>query len=148
LHGFLAGIGPDHHGRHIGAVLSFSDREIESIHDFIQWLFPLPEPSRAQPSAPVLSEQEIAAIRADAAAQAGLLAGRDRMLAFYRESRGWLCQSDHNHLRITRIIRSLRLLHGEEDAHAFYDAVMRWQADAGAPVAPGNLAFWHAALTD
>ena len=32
------------------------------------------------------------------------------MLVFYRDTRHWRAPVDHNHLRITRIIRSLRLL--------------------------------------
>lgn len=35
----------------------------------------------------------------------------------------WLTRFDHNHLRITRIIRSLRVLGLEEEALAFYDII-------------------------
>ena len=38
-------------------------------------------------------------------------------------SERWLTRFDHNHLRITRIIRCLRVLGLEEEARAFYDAI-------------------------
>lgn len=38
-------------------------------------------------------------------------------------SQNWLTRFDHNHLRITRIIRCLRVLGLEDEAIAFYDAI-------------------------
>ena len=38
LHAFLAGAGVDSRGRSIEMVLALSDAELESIHDYIQWL--------------------------------------------------------------------------------------------------------------
>jgi hypothetical protein len=40
--------------RSIDKVLTFDDTALERNHGLIQWLFPLPEPSRAQPSSPIL----------------------------------------------------------------------------------------------
>ncbi len=58
LHAFLAGAGVDSQGRSIEMVLALSDDELESIHDYIQWLFPLQTRSSAQPLAPVLTHDE------------------------------------------------------------------------------------------
>jgi hypothetical protein len=69
---FLEGKGKDASGRSIDDVLAFDDDALETNHDFIQWLFPLPEPSRAQPSSPILTVQEVTAIRASSAAQENL----------------------------------------------------------------------------
>ena len=52
---FLEGEGPDDRGRSLFDVLAFDDAALERNHDFIQWLFPLPEPSSAVPDAPVLT---------------------------------------------------------------------------------------------
>ena len=43
--GFLEGKTPDHRGRTLSMVLAFSDERAEQTHDYIQWLFPLDEPS-------------------------------------------------------------------------------------------------------
>jgi len=60
---FLSGSGSDHRGRFLEDVLAFSDNELESRHDFIQWLFPLDTPSAAVPGSPVLSSEDIKEIR-------------------------------------------------------------------------------------
>ena len=105
---FLEGSDPDAHGRFIEEILAFDDNRIEGTHNFIQWLFPLTEPSRAQPQSPVLGEGEADLIRQSNLAQQNLLLATERMLAFYRLNKRWLARFDHNHLRISRIITSLR----------------------------------------
>lgn len=127
-------------------MLAFDDARIEAVHDFIQWLFPLPEASRAVPGAPVLGAVEAAAIRADSQALAGLRAGLARMTRFYAETDGWLVGFDHNHLRITRIIAAVRSLLGREEAAAFHAAVTARNTAAGTPVNGDSLRHWGRAL--
>jgi hypothetical protein len=146
IHAFLTGRGRDGRGRSLAEVLAFDDARIEGVHDFIQWLFPLDEPSRAVPGAPVLGAAEAAAIRADPAARAGLLAARDRMLRFYSQTGGWLTPFDHNHLRITRILTALRDLVGPEEARAFHERIVALDQAAGSPVNPGSLDYWRRAV--
>jgi hypothetical protein len=131
LHAFLAEAARDSRGRLAADVLGFSDEPLEKVHDYIQWLFPLPIRSGAQPGAPVLTQAEIDAIRADPSAQDTLRRAAGRMLRFYRDSRWWLTPYDHNHLRITRIIHSLRILTGPEEAQRFHKAVLVLNDAAG-----------------
>ncbi|MDB5721801.1 MAG: hypothetical protein JWP15_2419 [Alphaproteobacteria bacterium] len=145
LSDFLAGVSVDAQGRALADILAYSDAELERRHDFIQWLFPLPDPSRAVPGSPVLSGGDIAAIRASDPARRNLEAAAGRMLAFYEANDHWLGSHDHNHLRITRIIRSLRLLVGDSEANGFRDSVRSLAAAAGASINPTTLAFWDAA---
>lgn len=142
LHAYLAGVGRDGRNRTIEEVISLPNAQIEAVHDFIQWLFPLPTRSMAQPDAPVLSGPEIAVIRADPDAAANLARATERMLRFYRETNGWLAPYDHNHLRITRIITSLKLLAGPDAARAFHRAILARHEAAGAPVNARSLRFW------
>ena len=148
LHAYLSGIGRDGKNRSLGEVLDLPNVPLEYIHDYIQWLFPLTTPSGAQPMAPVLNAAEIRAIRADPRAQANLDRAAQRMLTFYRQTRGWLRRSDHNHLRITRIIQSLRILVGDETAREFHDEITAMVTEAGSPVDPANQAYWTRALED
>ena len=62
---FYRGLAPDSEGRTLADLWAFSDREMEDIHDFIQWMFPLREPSRFNPDAPLLTAADIAAFQAD-----------------------------------------------------------------------------------
>ncbi|HXF54312.1 MAG TPA: opioid growth factor receptor-related protein [Hyphomicrobiaceae bacterium] len=146
LLGFLAGEGRDGAGRTLEEVLAFDDRAIERHHDFIQWLFPLPEPSGANPAAPVLTAAEIAAVRADPGLQAAIKRALQRMSAFYAATSHWLVPDDHNHLRITRIIRSSGLLLGREAAEQFYRLVLARNASTASPVSERSRQFWRTAL--
>lgn len=139
---FLTGTGTDGAGRDVFDVLAMDDQSIEQVHDFIQWLFPLRERSGAQPNAPVLTLDDVEAIRDSAAAQAALAAATDRMTVFYLRNGHWLTASDHNHLRITRIIKSLRLLSGDEPADTFRARMLAQVEAAGSPVGKPTLGFW------
>lgn len=144
LAAFLHGDGIDDAGRRVAQVLASGDRALEEQHDFIQWLFPLREPSRAVAAAPVLLDEDVRLIREDAGAQANLRTAAERMLAFYRDTRGWRDWSDHNHLRITRIVRSLRLLVDDDAADAFRDGVLALAGPSPA-INPRTLEYWAAA---
>lgn len=139
---FLTGAGTDGAGRDIFDVLAMDDAAIEQGHDFIQWLFPLRERSGANPNAPVLTDDEVEEIRESPAAQASLAAGTDRLAVFYQRNGHWLTASDHNHLRITRIIKSLRLLRGDELADAFRTFILARAEEAGSPIGKPTLGFW------
>ena len=142
---FLEGEGSDARGRSLFEVLAFDDAALERTHDFIQWLFPLPEPSGAVPDAPVLTTDDMQAIHDSILAQCALAAATDRMEAFYRATHGWLQPHDHNHLRITRIIRSLRLLRGDGEADAFRAAILSMVEAARAPVSARSRGYWSTA---
>jgi hypothetical protein len=141
-------LGKDGRGRSAQDVLAFDDNRLEAVHDYIQWLFPLRTRSMAQPGAPVLSEAEAAAIRSDPRAGAALRQASETMLGFYGRYDGWLTWADHNHLRISRIIRSLRDLLGEEAARGFHEAILKRHEAAGRPVNPTSLRYWRDALED
>ncbi|CAN5303700.1 hypothetical protein BH10PSE1_BH10PSE1_13220 [soil metagenome] len=140
---FLNGAGRDGAGRTLQAVLAFDDAALEHHHDFIQWLFPLPEPSRAVPGSPVLTEEERVAISGSAAALANLAAAAGRMSAFYEATDHWLVSQDHNHLRISRIIRSLRLLVGNTAADHFRAARLADVSAREGQVNPVSLEHWR-----
>ena len=142
---FLEGEGPDPRGRTLFDLLALDDVRLESSHDVIQWLFPLTEPSEAVADAPVLSPEDVAAIQTSSMAQCALAAATDRMDAFYRNTFGWLMPSDHNHRRITRIIRSLRLLRGDDEADAFRAAILARVEATRAPISARSRGYWATA---
>jgi hypothetical protein len=135
---FHKGEGPDNRGRTLDAILAWDDGRLEAVHDYIQWLFPLDEPSRFNAAAPLLTPADRAAFRQPALA-ASLRRALERMLAFYGlalqptapprltrsdgwqdRSAEWLHPGNHNLLRLTRIIRSLALLGQPDLARALY----------------------------
>src|ERR1700738_3640313 len=64
-------------------ILLWDDERLEMVHDYIQWIFPLPERSGATPWAPVLTQASISAIRSTPEMQHRLRSGYLRMLKFY-----------------------------------------------------------------
>lgn len=142
---FLEGEGADSRGRTVFDVLAMDNDALERTHDYIQWLFPLDEPSMAVPDAPVLTPEDVRAIRESPLAPCALAAATDRMEIFFRRTAEWLRPHDHNHLRITRIIRSLRLLRGHEEADAFRASVLKRVEAARAPVSARSLGYWMTA---
>lgn len=148
IQSFLEGSGADHRGRKLEDILKFDDSALESVHDYIQWLFPLPEQSAFNPHAPVLSAGDIAALKASSVAKANLVRAARRMEGFYERNKGWLAYRDHNHLRITRIIRSLLLLAGGNEAQHFRDKIERLVESAGNPVASEARRYWKDAMTE
>jgi opioid growth factor receptor-like protein len=135
---FYEGSAPDDRGRFLDDVLQFDDAQLETVHDFIQWLFPLPERSGANPSAPILDAAAIGQFHRRPELRAALRRSLGRMLEFYGfecigaaiaksasfpGTSGWLHPANHNHLRLTRILRSLRVLGETQAARALFEAL-------------------------
>ncbi len=116
---FLEGSGTDSRSRRLVELLQFDDDEIEYTHDFIQWMFPLKEASGSNFSAPTLLDLEVEVIRSSAKCQQNLETSASWVLAFFKRSEEVAQFTNHNHLRVTRIIKSLRLLHSDQFADQF-----------------------------
>src|SRR5580700_3614644 len=114
--GFLSGAAPDAEGRFLAEIQRWPDQRLEDVHDFIQWMFPLAEPSRFNPDVPVLDDETIAEVRSRPELQDAVRISWNRMCQFYKGSDHWLSPGNHNHLRITRILKCLRLLGLEAEA--------------------------------
>ncbi len=159
---FTRGESPDAEGRMISEVWAFSDRELESVHDFIQWLFPLREPSRFNADAPLVYDSDVAAFRADPALRDALLRSFDVYLAFlglaregegegvrvvpaadYDRKKSVFRQPNHNWLRITRVLASTRMLGLENESRAFF-AFLETLRDT---IDPTTFRYWQQAAT-
>ncbi len=117
--GFLEGKIPDHRGRLLSMLWKQTDDDAENNHDYIQWMFPLDEPSQAVNGAPVLNDFDIDEIRQNQMAINNLEESVRWFLGFLERKDHWVTKYDHNHLRITRAIKSLRLLTSDLVAERF-----------------------------
>ncbi len=142
---FLEGLATDKRGRKITEILDQDDWFWENTHDFIQWLFPLSEESSAVRNAPILNDQEIELIRASESARSSLLASVDRYKLFLQNTTRWRNSYDHNHLRITRVIKSLRLLTNDEIANGFKYWIASQLGDQIDSVNTRSKKFWRLA---
>jgi hypothetical protein len=152
----------DDEGRTLAEILSWDDDRIEAIHNFIQWLFPLPEPSGANPSAPILYPTETRMFRASLAMQQRLRQSLHRMLRFYGfillstpnglavdrapnfddRARNWLWPMNHNHLRLTRILRSTLILGLDAESKALFHALNALYREFPDRIPARTHAFW------
>ena len=122
---FLTGHETNSSGWLLSHVWKFNDTQIENTHTFIQWVFPTDEPSRATPGSPVLDEEQILEIQNSEQAKQNLSKSAEWYFDFLRRNNFWRKPHDHNHLRITRVIKSLRLLCGDDEADYFKEQF--WQ---------------------
>lgn len=146
-------------------VLGWDDGVLESEHSYIQWLFPLTEPSRAVRSSPLLEPQEIARFRDDPVLRQKVRRAFARMLGFYGfetispgsaedspvvvPSPGlsfrldeWLTPGNHNFLRITRILKSLVILGFSPEARAFLAALADLRGQHPGVIPDVTWKFW------
>jgi len=139
---FYRGAAPDYQGRILQTIWQWDYEKLEGVHDYIQVLFPLNERSQFNSRAPLLDEATIGQFQNDETIRANLLESFRLMLGFYgfrldEESKAvlkaddfedraanWLVIGDHNHLRITRILKCLTLCGLGEYATAFLKALL------------------------
>jgi len=169
LVGFYSDTGPDSRGRFLREIQNWSDGELEITHDYIQWLFPLAERSGFNLNAPILNAYTINRFRSDADLRRRLQTSLIRMLAFYglemlatmplrvacaesfpERAENWLMPSNHNHLRITRILKSLCLLGLEDQASAlfrFLEVLYKMESASPSPrISLETFGYWRSAV--
>ncbi|KAL9123443.1 MAG: hypothetical protein Q9187_000013 [Circinaria calcarea] len=155
----------DVRGRTLDSILAWSDEKLEAIHNYIQTLFPLPEKSEYA-SAPIIDKATFEAFRSRPELQARLRNAFVRVLRFYGfvltdkhgqldvvpgrnpspAYKNWVRNFNHNHLRITRIIRSLRILGLEEEAKAFFAALTDvYEQQYPGRIGPRSMMYWKRA---
>lgn len=142
---FLRGEGVDEEGRAIYDIWQFSNDQLEYTHNYIQWIFPLLDWSEMIPGAPYIDKNDVEEIRNDEEIQDNFIHSLAMMQKFYTSHDEWLSPGDHNHYRITRIIKSVSLLNSKENAEEFYKAIME-KVEEKMPVTFESLEYWREAV--
>ena len=157
---FYADIASDHQGRLITDIWQFSPQQLEACHDYIQWLFPLDQASQFNPKAPLLTQTDLNEFHHSLILKNNLLRSLDTMLEFYGFQREhqqihhsenfsqrtavWLQPGNHNMLRISRILKSLRLLGLEQYSELLFNTLSQLYLQQ--PKAIGDsFAYWQRA---
>ncbi|MFO1500025.1 MAG: opioid growth factor receptor-related protein [Verrucomicrobiota bacterium] len=161
---FYLGEQPDSRGRFIREILSWTDAQLEDVHDYIQWLFPTRSPSPVNPEAPVLDDDQIRDFLYDDRLQGQVVVAFKRMMAFYGfevldrddvriaraphwnvASRQWLTHGNHNFLRLTRILTCLRLVGLKTYSRALLEALTSVYQQEGECIGRKTMEFWQSA---
>lgn len=144
--------------------IEFSDDQLENSHSWIQYAFPLQEPSQYNPKAPVLTDEEIEWIKSEAGERAriNLRLMYLRILRFYgfeyksslegvslipsdnfdERSKVWLTPFNHNYKRLTRILKCLTLCSMENYAKELFDALKKLYQDNKDIIGDKTFDYW------
>jgi len=165
---FYRGQSPDSKGRMIEEIWSWDYQRLEYTHDYVQWLFPLEEPSQFNWRAPILDDNVVQAFRTNEQLRMRLLYSFKVMLQFYglqcneissgaikitpsdeylERKANWIEQENHNYLRITRILTSLRLLGLENYALAFFNCLNQIYLEEGETIGSVTYSYWERAVS-
>jgi len=142
ISGFLSNQDRNASGWLLTDIWKFNDTQIENTHTFIQWVFPTDEPSRATPGSPVLTEEQVTEIRNSEQAKQNLSKSADWYFNFLRRNSFWRKPYDHNHLRITRLIKSLRLLLGDDEAEYYKQQFWQLLGTDISQIPPKTIDYW------
>lgn len=133
--------GRDNRGRALGEILGWDNSRKESCHDYIQWLFPTYQRSQFNASVPELTLNEVKAMKQNPEIMNNMRRTFQVMLQFYGFSYDtstkkverardfdarvaqWCTRGNHNFLRITRILDSLKCFGLGTEARAFFAAL-------------------------
>lgn len=164
---FYLGKKPDLAGRTIQQIWNWDFEELECVHDYIQWLFPIAEKSHFNSDAPTVDEQVVKAFRSNPLLQQNLLRSLSVMLNFYglkidRGKQGkitvgkskeyparkqeWVQMLDHNYLRITRILKCLLTFDLKEEAQAFYECLSHIYRENREQIGRETFQYWTDAV--
>ena len=151
---FLEGKTKDYKGRTFQDLLDFTDIEMEKCHDQIQWTFPLHEESDHANTYPIVDKEIIEKARLSKTIQFNLTRALERLVKFYglgeyedpNIQRKWCRDHNHNLLRVTRIIRCMRLFGLDAHARFFYNEAVRVGSRLG--ISQITLDYWDKAMHD
>lgn len=159
---FYSGLRTDHAGRSLSQLQDQSLNSLEMVHDYIQWLFPLPERSQYNPESPLLTKADIKAFRETKQLRDRLLVSLEKLLDLYGlelvrntvvfdvdfkdRAKEWLTPYNHNFLRISRILRSLTLLGCQAEATSFLELLEELFKRYKKVIGEETLTYWRNAV--
>lgn len=160
---FYTDEGTDSEGRTLAEIWEFTDEQLDAAHDYIQWLFPLAEESAFNPDAPLVTEEDRELFRANPRLWQSLRVSLAVFLRFmglgitppgqpavvvrdkrFGDREGLWKYPNHNWLRVTRVLKSLRLLGLEEEAQAFWKAIQELRAEGYG--SENSFLYWQEAM--
>ncbi|MCJ1371911.1 hypothetical protein MMC20_003131 [Loxospora ochrophaea] len=157
-------------GRRLSTIIAWDDGKLESCHDWVQVVFPLPEPSMFS-SAVVIDREAFNAFRARPELRSRMRKAFARFVDFLgfsfsvavegsvaihasskvREGNNiFQVPFNHNHLRITRVLRSLRVLGLDDEATEFWrilTQITHSSKSSHQSVSKKSIEYWARAAT-
>ena len=125
LREFLKNNETDIYHRYISEIWSFNDEQIETTHNFIQFLFPLTQPSKNSFNKIYINSDDLLyELKSDKKVRESIIYSSNWYFSFLERNQHWQTYYDHNHLRISRVIESLNIIVSNRQANRFYKQVL------------------------
>jgi hypothetical protein len=124
---FHEGKAPDNMGRFWTDIIAQNDDWWESTHNFIQWIFPNRQFSFHNPAAPLLTDEVVAEFRSREDLKEVVRAVLKRFYIFLKidePNPWWVTNNNHNFLRITRVLHTLREFEMKKELNSFYNKLV------------------------
>lgn len=153
--GFLSGKTKDYKGRTYEEMLKWDNTQLENCHDQVQHFFPLHEDSGHAVAWPVLTREVLEEAKQDQNILNNIKKGSELFASFFalddpnaiERHREWCRPKNHNLLRVTRIIRCLRLFGMEKEAKDFYDKALK-AGDGCGELDNVSKSYWWRAMNE
>ncbi len=155
IYKFLSGEEPDKYGRNIIEIWGYDKKLLEKSHNYIQRLFPTTEESIFE-KAPVIDPVADKKYIKNPQIKENMKKSFEMMLDFYgfeykngniidkKEDKHWISKGNHNYLRITRIIKSLKIFGLEAEAVLFYETLLKLSCTEN--IDEKSLKYWEEAI--
>jgi hypothetical protein len=142
-------------------ILSWSDEQLETTHDFIQWVFPNFEKSKYNSNTPDLTLEEVEAIQNDKVASMIMIDMWVRMLEFYgfeiipstyqiKDNNlfmpHWISLGNHNFLRLTRILKAMKIFKFDDLAASLMGVLEKIHKTYPNQISAITFGFWKEAI--
>jgi hypothetical protein len=163
---FYSYTGNDSHGRRINDILEWSNETWDGCHDHIQWLFPLPDASLFNKNAPILDDETLEVFKENGTIRLAIDNSFWRFVDFlgfvinmngdnsytidyvdYTLEQPWFSKADHNHLRITRVLKFMRLVNMNELGRELLSALLRVVEDYPDVIPEQTIGYWERAVS-
>jgi len=131
----------------VSDILKYTHNQLEECHEWVQWAFPLTEPSSVNINAPLLTDEIINSLSKDLNFQNSFKLVAEKFWDFLHDSNEdwnpiWLTPYNHNFLRITRVIKSCLLLKQFELAERFFSYARDMYEKNPEIIGETTLNFW------
>ena len=148
----------NNNGLGLEEIWMMTDEELENDHEIVQWVFPTIEESNFNPEAPLLKNVDIQLWNANPQLIDNLRTSFNRYLKLFglKYEEGKIADTDmkdvwkypnHNWMRVTRILNSLKTLGLTEESEAFYDFLkVRFKDATG--LAKQSFSCWKGVMED
>jgi hypothetical protein len=107
-------------------VMNFNDDELETFHDYIQFLLPSDQKSKYNSKVDILTPDIVKLFQRDESIMTRVREAFAKMMGFWNISLKRINnEGDHNHLRLTRCMRCLKLLGLQNELEVLRDFLLK-----------------------